>query len=711
MQPNFRREMERSSQEIYEEFDRYLQSAVLGYGAERKRRWDENGPSKDAISESSNRNRSRLIDMLGGFPDWKLELRPHCEDLFEASFCTGYSVEFDVLPGVRLRGILAIPKHVELPTAAVMAQHGYVSAPETVMGLRSPESVYHAYGLELARRGYVVFAHKNLSFREPRSQVHRKAMLIGETLLGMDVFQTSRVIDYLQSLPEVDPRRIGMYGISQGGMTTLYATACDTRIAASVVCAYFNDRTPKMVVSGGSDYTAYIDTEELDKDIHGMLDFTDVELATLICPRPLLIEAGRRDGSCHWPMVESEFAKVREVYRKADFLEQVELDLHDGGHEIHGVRSFPFLDRWLRPSQFGTQIDGEHSANASDVEARVDRIQRETYRELDGYFHNRILGYGPNRAKRWERDYDSIGTYEASVAPNRQRLLETLAVIPEQIVPLNPRVERFAQWDECDAFRVTLNVLTGVTARGILLLPKTGNGPSPAVIAQHGMDGNPDSVLGLIENDPFYHGFVRKLADRGYVVFAHKVVSDFAQRPRLHRKALLIGKTLLGLELWKFRCVIDFLASLPNVNADRIGMYGLSQGGLSTLYAAATDPRIRAAVCAAYFNDRITKMVVSDDRYTAYVDTDEQDKFIHGHPAEFSDWDLASLICPRPFMVEAGKGDKAIYWPMMLAEFAKVREVYDRLGILERTEVHLHELDHEIHGTRSFEFLDRWLKR
>ncbi|MCY4108645.1 MAG: acetylxylan esterase, partial [Chloroflexi bacterium] len=369
MQPNFRREMERSSQEIYEEFDRYLQSAVLGYGAERKRRWDENGPCKDAIGESSNRNRSRLIDMLGGFPDWKLELRPHCEDLFEASFCTGYSVEFDVLPGVRLRGILAIPKHVELPTAAVMAQHGYVSAPETVMGLRSPESVYHAYGLELARRGYVVFAHKNLSFREPRSQVHRKAMLIGETLLGMDVFQTSRVIDYLQTLPEVDPRRIGMYGISQGGMTTLYATACDTRIAASVVCAYFNDRTPKMVVSGGSDYTAYIDTEELDKDIHGMLDFTDVELATLICPRPLLIEAGRRDGSCHWPMVESEFAKVREVYRKADFLEQVELDLHDGGHEIHGVRSFPSLVRWLRPSHFGPPTGDEHLAHAPHAEA------------------------------------------------------------------------------------------------------------------------------------------------------------------------------------------------------------------------------------------------------------------------------------------------------------------------------------------------------
>ncbi len=711
MKRDFRRRMERSAQETYEELDNFLQSAILNYGAERERRWHADILSDDACGKYSDGNRSRLINMLGSFPDWKLELHPHCEELFETSVCTGYSVEFDVLPGVKSRGILAIPKHVEFPTAAVMTQHGYVSAPETVMGLRAPESVYHSYGLALARRGYVVFAHKNLSFREPRSQVHRKATLIGQTLLGMDVFQTSRVIDYLKTLPEVDPRRIGMYGISQGGMTTLYAAACDPRIAASVVCAYFNDRTPKMVVSGGRDYTAYIDTEELDKDIHGMLDFTDVELAALICPRPLLIEAGRQDGACYWPMVESEFAKVLKIYENAGVSERVELDLHDGGHEIHGVRSFRFLDSWLKPGEADPEREAENSISIPGVEARVDRIQRETYRELDSYFDDLILGYGPHRAKRWKRDYNSIEAYEASVAPNRQRLLKTLAVIPEEIVPLDPRVERFAQWDECDAFRVTLDVLTGVTARGILLLPKTSESPSPAVIVQHGMGGDPEAVLGLIEDDPYYHGFGRKLAGLGYVVFAHKVVSYPKQRPSLHRKALLIGKTMLGLEVWKFTRVVDFLASLPEVDRDRIGMYGLSQGGLSTLYAAAADRRIRAAVCAAYFNERVPKMIVSDDRYTAFIDTPEHDKFIHGHLAEFSDWDLASLICPRPYMVEAGRGDGAIYWPMMLAEFAKVQEVYARLGIPERTEVHLHELGHEIHGTRSFEFLDHWLKQ
>ena len=711
MKPDFREEMERSAQEIYEEIDRYLQSAILGYGAERKRRWRADDPSDDACVGSPDRNRARLIDVLGGFPDWKLEPRARCEGLFETDFCTGYSVEFDVLPGVRSRGILTIPKYVELPTAAVMTQHGYVSAPETVLGLRAPGSVYHGYGLALARRGYVVFAHKNLSFKQPRSQVHRKATLIGQTLLGMDVFQTSRVIDYLQTLPEVDPERIGMYGISQGGMTTLYAAACDPRIAASVVCAYFNDRTPKMVVSGGNDYTAFIDTDELDKDVHGLLDFTDPELAELICPRPLLIEAGRRDGACHWRMVVSEFAKVRGLYGNSGVDERVELDLHDGGHEIHGLRSFPFLDRWLKPSKVDRGTEAEHSVSIPGVEARVDRIQRETCRELDGYFDDLILGYGPHRAKRWKRDYGSLAAYEASVGSNRERLLEMLAVAPDETAPLDPVLEPFAQWPECDAFRVTLNVLAGVTARGILLLPKAGGGPSPAVIAQHGMGGDPEAVLGLIEDDPYYHGFGRKLAGLGYVVFAHKVVSYPEQRPRLHRKALLIGKTLLGLEILKFRRVVDFLASLPGVDADRIGMYGLSQGGLSTLYAAAADRRIRAAVCAAYFNERTPKMIVSDDRYTAFIDTPEHDKFIHGHLAEFSDWDLASLICPRPFMVEAGRGDGAVYWPMLLAEFARVREVYARLGIAERTEVHLHELDHEIHGARSFEFLDRWLKR
>ena len=464
-----------------------------------------------------------------------------------------------------------------------------------------------------------------------------------------------------------------------------------------------------MVVSGGDRYTAFIDTDEIDKDIHGLLEFTDVELAGLICPRPLLIEAGKNDGACHWKMVEAEYSRVEAIYKRANVSDRVRLHLHAGGHEINGEESYRFLEKWLRPN---TPRNADLEVNLTpigDVDSAVAESQNQTYDEMLTYFTDMNLGYEPHRAKRWKRDFASLAGYEASIEPNRLHLLQLLGVSSGDSIDPNVRLEDFAAWDEGTARRVTIDVLPGVTARGILLVPRHMDTPGAAVIAQHGMGGSPEHVLGLDPDDPYYHGYARKLVAKGYVVFAHKLVSDGAQRGLLHRKALLIGKTLLGLDLLKFQRVVDFLKTLPEVDADRIGMYGLSQGGLSTLYAAAADPRIKVAVCAAYFNERVPKMVVSDGEYVCFLDTDEHDKFVHGHHLEFSDSDLASLICPRPFLVEAGKGDSAVYWPMMLKEFAQVQEIYARLGVPERAEVDLHDLGHEINGGPSFDFLDRWL--
>lgn len=706
---NFRADMQRIAEEIYDELDSYTQNAVVSHGDYRSRHWQPEYSSTEAYLGSVSPNRERLREILGDFDEWKLDLQPQIELLFEQTDCFAYRVSLAVLPGVRARGILLVPRAVEFPTAAVMVQHGYKSAPEDALGLHDPDSVYHAYGRRLVQRGFVVFAHKDLSFKEPRSRIHRIATLMGETLLGLEIYKTSRVVDYLTSLPEVAPTRIGMYGISQGGMMTLYAAALDQRIAASVVCAYFNERTSKMVVSGGDDYTAFIDTDEIDKDISGLLEFTDVELAALICPRPLLIEAGKDDGACYWPMVESEYRRVEEIYNRANVSDRLILHLHAGGHEINGEESFPFLENWLRPSRPHADVLDVDLTPIGDVEGAIEKSQAQTYEEMLAYFTDMNLGSGPQRARRWNREYDGLAAYERSVAPNRSHLRQLLGADSRDLVDLNSRSEEFATWDEATATRVTIDVLPGVTARGILLVPRHVEAPGPAVVAQHGMGGNPEHVLGLDPDDPFYHGYARKLAARGYVVFAHKLVSDRAERGRLHRKALLIGNSLLGLDMLKFERVVDYLQSIPEVDGDRIGMYGLSQGGLSTLYAAAADPRIKVAVCAAYFNERVPKMVVPDQKYASFLDTDEHDKFIHRHHLEFSDSDLASLICPRPFLVEAGRGDSAVYWPMLLNEFARVQEIYDRLGIPERAAVDLHDLGHEINGGPSFEFLERWL--
>ncbi len=210
---------------------------------------------------------------------------------------------------------------------------------------------------------------------------------------------------------------------------------------------------------------------------------------------------------------------------------------------------------------------------------------------------------------------------------------------------------------------------------------------------------------------PYYKDFGKSLAERGYVVFAPRMVTTWQARQRLHRKAMLMGVNIMGVELFGLSWMVDYLQTLDFVLPDRIGMYGLSQGGMATLWFAAADTRLVAAVCSAFFNHRWQKMMVSGgDHYTAYIDSPEEDKFFFGQLLEFSDSDLASLICPRPFMVEAGVTDRAAPADMQAKEFAIVKEFYEKLGIGDRAQIHVHNGGHEIVGTESFAFLEKWLK-
>jgi len=233
----------------------------------------------------------------------------------------------------------------------------------------------------------------------------------------------------------------------------------------------------------------------------------------------------------------------------------------------------------------------------------------------------------------------------------------------------------------------------------------------PAVIAQHGLTGSPETVCGLTAEDDAYHAFGATLAEAGYVVFAPRMITFADKRQRLYRKSMLMGQRLMGLEMFNISRVVDYLQSLEVVDIDRIGIYGLSQGGQTALWASVVEERIAATVISGFFNQRADKMVKASPHYTAYIDTNEEDKHYFGQLAEFSDSDIGSLICPRPIFIEAGTGDGAVWVEMAKEEFEQLRYHYQQLGIEDRVELGVFEGEHEIRAVESLEFLDRWLKR
>ena len=78
-----------------------------------------------------------------------------------------------------------------------------------------------------------------------------------------------------------------------------------------------------------------------------LTEFTDSDVVSLICPRPLLIQTGKQDRIAHWPQVVEEFEASQAHYHKLGLGDRIEMDLHEAGHEPRVQSGVRFLSRWL----------------------------------------------------------------------------------------------------------------------------------------------------------------------------------------------------------------------------------------------------------------------------------------------------------------------------------------------------------------------------
>jgi hypothetical protein len=186
-------------------------------------------------------------------------------------------------------------------------------------------------------------------------------------------------------------------------------------------------------------------------------------------------------------------------------------------------------------------------------------------------------------------------------------------------------------------------------------------------------------------------------------------LQSYTRRNYIERLCRLIDTTLPGIELARMQHLLDVIAEDPRVDPERIGMWGLSLGGMATMFWMPLEPRIRAGVVSAWYNARLTKMAVPDDRYSCFLVVDEEHAFFRGWLTEFSDHDAISLICPRPVLVQHGKSDGIAYWPFVVDEFNKGKSHYEKLNIADRMEIDLFEGLHETRIDSGIRFLKKWL--
>lgn len=292
---------------------------------------------------------------------------------------------------------------------------------------------------------------------------------------------------------------------------------------------------------------------------------------------------------------------------------------------------------------------------------------------------------------------------------------EVIGKFPPADVPIHPRTRKIKETNQWTCYEVLLDVWKDVFCWGYLLLPKDlkPGERRPVVVCQHGLEGLPFDTIDENPNGPgfkYYKAFAARLCERGFITVApHNPYRGGDKFRVLQRKANPLGKTLFSVIIAQHDRWLDWLTGLDFVDPKRIGFYGLSYGGKTAMRVPAVLDRYCLSICSADFNDWVRKCATVESSYS-YVFSGEYEIFEWDLGHTFNYAEMAYLIAPRPFMVERGHDDGVAPDEWVAYEYAKVKRLYDKLGIGDRTEMEVFNGPHTIHGVGTFQFLHKHLK-
>lgn len=563
-----------------------------------------------------------------------------------------------------------------------------------------------------------------------REFLYRMAFEVGRHIIGYEVQKVLAVIDWFDQENEARQVLTGVFGYGEGGLLALYSAALDSRIDRTVVSGYFQSRQE-------------VWQEPVYRDVWGLLrEHGDAELMALITPGGLIVEASRGpeingpppespnrkgatpNGRLATPPLSSVKAEVKRARRHADtgqFQNEPELIISGDGSGPPGS------DAALRALLDGTTyrlVQFEKSASPGSFQPATHRshdagfLSERLKRQFDELvsFTQKLVQQSPKRRAEFWSTADASTPARWTETTQRQRNViweEVIGRMPDPDVEANPRSRLLYDEPKFRGYEVMLDVWPDVFAYGILLLPKDikPGERRPVVVCQHGLEGRPADLADPKVDSPFYHRFAVRLAEEGFITFAPQNPYIGRDRFRLiQRKAHPLQLSLFSFILGQHQRILEWLSGLPFVDPARIGFYGLSYGGKTAVRVPPLLSGYALSICSADFNEWIWKNTSVDAPYS-YLITQEYDmvEFNLANIANYAE--LATLMAPRPFMVERGHADGVAPDEWVAYEYAKVRRFYvTQMKLPDRTAIEFFDGPHTIHGKGTFEFLRQHLR-
>ncbi|GIX04249.1 MAG: hypothetical protein KatS3mg114_0118 [Planctomycetaceae bacterium] len=731
--------------------NRHAERALQQAAEERFQRWEQRLTTADQYLNTVQTLREQLAQILGvvdvrrSGPLENLSLTPlhgveapgtrladQEEDLY--SICP---LRWQVWPGVHAEGLLLEPADEIIGLAICLPDA--VWTPEQFCGADPDRDEASLMPRRLAQQGFMVIIptviSRDCTFsgqegvgwtnQSHREWIYRQGFELGRHILGYEVHKVLAAVDALQEFCEELRMELPLLvaGVGEGGRIALLSAALDPRITAVWVAGSFQPQDDLW-------------QQPIDRNVWRLLiEFGDAELAAMVAPRPLIIEAcevpavqsplpvpqGRRGGAAPGRLqtppleaVQRECVRAQGYYSRLNAESRMRLVVSGAaGTGISG--STAALHAVLEALQLPLYDD--EGTVPLKLTALVDAQQRQERQVRELVMHTqRLLQLAhKKRDEIWGAGLKLLGPSAEGEAERLRNYVwdELIGRLPIHLQEPQVHTRRLLETADYVGYEVLLDVAEDIVAGGILLLPCSLRSAEkrPVVVCQHGLEGSPlDTISG--PGSPgytAYKAFSAELVKRGFIVYAPQNPYRGGDRFRsIQRKANPLGRSLFSYILVQHQATLKWLQSLPWVDSKRIAFYGLSYGGKTAVRVPPLLTDYCLSICSADFNEWVYKNVTIDSPLS-YLYTGEYEIFEWnmGHVANYAE--LCYLIAPRPFMVERGHDDGVALDEWVAWEYAKVRRFYAKRGIPELTEIEFFDGPHTIHGIGTFAFLHKHL--
>ena len=319
-------------------------------------------------------------------------------------------------------------------------------------------------------------------------------------------------------------------------------------------------------------------------------------------------------------------------------------------------------------------------------EIQKDTPQRASYAQgIENYLEKQR-----SRVAQERRAYFSKDNFLKNQEKYREDFIDTLG-FPLRENRISPQLSKktfVAEDKNVRIYRMQLTFWDEIVFYGLYLEQLVQTKQTPFVLCLHGYEGTPEVCASIYKNSSNYNHLARRLTDLGANVFLPQLLmwnqetyGGAYDRERVDGKFRQLGGSITALELYLSRGSIDYFIENERINANALGVAGLSYGGMFALHLAALDTRIKACYSCSWVND----------------------VFEHSRP-DWSYWnaqrrftaaEVGALICPRALSVAMGDRDQLFNSKKTEEECERIRLFYRQAGRESELQTKIFQGEHE----------------